>query len=99
MTATTEGIAPPAPPGPMKWLRDNLFSTWYNSLLTIVGGVVVYFVLVNVVAWVFTKADWRPITVAPLLYLVGQYPREELWRAGLSLLVFAFLLADMLAGS
>jgi general L-amino acid transport system permease protein len=54
--------------------------------------VVVYFILVNVVAWMFTKADWRPITVAPLLYLVGQYPRAELWRTGVSLLIFAFLL-------
>ena len=31
------------------------------------------------------------MTVAPLLYLVGQYPREELWRAGISLLMITFL--------
>ena len=30
--------------------------------------------------------------MAPLLYLVGQYPREELWRAGISLLMITFLM-------
>jgi general L-amino acid transport system permease protein len=91
MTTTAEPIAPPAPPGPLKWLRDNLFSNWFNGLLTILGVTGVYFALVSVISWVFTKADWRPITVAPLLYLVGQYPRDELWRPGLSLFIFAFL--------
>jgi general L-amino acid transport system permease protein len=93
MTATTtQEIAPPAPPGVLEWLRKNLFSSWLNSLLTIIGAVVTFLSLANLVSWVFTKADWRPVTVAPLLYLVGQYPRPELWRPGLSLLIFAFLI-------
>ena len=91
MTATTKEIAPPAPPGPLEWLRKNLFSTWYNSLLTIFGGTLVFFMLVNIITWVFFTADWRPVTVAPLLYLIGQYPREELWRVGVSLLMITFL--------
>ncbi len=92
MTVIPEEVAPPAPPGPLKWLRNNLFSTWYNGLLTILGGTAVYLALVSVVSWAFTKADWRPVTVSPLLYLVGQYPREELWRTGLSLWIFTFLI-------
>jgi len=75
----------------MEWIRKNLFSNWYNSLLTILGATVVYFTLINIITWVFNTADWRPVTVAPLLYLVGQYPREELWRAGISLLMVTFL--------
>ncbi len=91
MAAISEQIAPPSAPGPLEWVRKNLFSSWFNSLLTILGATVVYFALVSVVSWMFTKADWRPITSVPLLYLVGQYPRAELWRAGMSLLVFTFL--------
>lgn len=91
MTATTEGLAPPSPPSALEWIRKNLFSSWYNSLLTIVGATLVFYSLVNVITWVFTTADWRPITVAPLLYMVGQYPREELWRVGISLLMITFL--------
>lgn len=91
MTSTSDGVGPPSPPGAMEWIRKNLFSNWYNSLLTILGATVVYFTLINIITWVFNTADWRPVTVAPLLYLVGQYPREELWRAGISLLMVTFL--------
>ena len=91
MTATAKGMAPPSPPTVLEWIRKNLFSNWYNSLLTIAGATVVYFALISAISWGVKTADWRPITVAPLLYLVGQYPREELWRAGLSMLMITFL--------
>ncbi len=84
--------APPKAPTALEWIRKNLFNNWYNSLLTIAGVTLVYFALVSIITWAFTSANWRPITVAPLLYLVGQYPREELWRAGLSLLIISLLL-------
>ena len=90
--STTENIAPPSPPGLIEWLRKNLFSGVWSTLLTILGGTLLYFAVVNVLTWVLKTADWRPVTVAPLLYMVGQYPREELWRVGLSLMMITFLL-------
>ncbi len=92
MTITTEASAPPSRPGALEWIRKNLFSNWYNSLLTIFGATVVYFALVSVITWMFKTADWRPVTVAPLLYMVGQYPREELWRVGVSVLMVTSLI-------
>jgi general L-amino acid transport system permease protein len=92
MTAIPEEITPPSPPSALEWIRKNLFSSWFNSLLTILGATVVYFSLVSIIGWVFTTADWRPVTVAPLLFMIGQYPREELWRVGISLLGITFLL-------
>ena len=80
-----EVIRPPQPPSPVKWVRDNLFNNWYNSLLTVVLLPVVFFALVQTVLWVFIEADWQAVTKFPLLYAVGQYPREELWRVGLGL--------------
>ena len=77
---------------PLPWLRENLFDGWFNSLLTIVSLTILYFVLVNAVRWVFITADWRPVTGAPLLFLIGQYPRDQIWRPGLSLLVSAFMI-------
>ena len=53
MTITTEASAPPSRPGAMEWIRKNLFSNWYNSLLTIFGVTVVYFALVSVITWMF----------------------------------------------
>lgn len=83
---------PPPISRPFPWLRENLFGNWVNSLLTIVSLTILYFVLVNVVRWVFITADWRPVTGAPLLFLIGQYPRDQLWRPGLSLLMGAFMI-------
>ena len=91
MTAISQESAPPSPPSALEWIRKNLFSNWYNSLLSIIGITLVFFSLVNIIIWVFFTADWRPVTVAPLLYLVGQYPREELWRVGISMLAITFL--------
>jgi general L-amino acid transport system permease protein len=91
MSTISQESGPPSAPGFVEWIRKNLFSTWYNSLLSIAGAAAVFFALVSVITWAFTQADWHPITVAPLLYLVGQYPREELWRTGVSLLMITFL--------
>lgn len=92
MKTAPELTAPPAPPGPIEWIRKNLFSNWFNSVLTLVALVFLYFVITATLRWVLFTADWRPVTVAPLLFLVGQYPREELWRPGLCLLISAFLI-------
>ncbi len=88
----TESAAPPAPPTPLQWVRKNLFSSWINGALTILGVTVVYFAMVSLATWAIKTADWKPITAAPLLYMVGQYPREELWRVGVSTLMVTFLI-------
>jgi general L-amino acid transport system permease protein len=90
--ATEEAIRPPQPPGPVKWVRDNLFNNWFNSLLTVILLPIVFFAVVNVILWVFTEADWRAVTQFPLLYAVGQYPRDQLWRVGVGLSAVIFML-------
>lgn len=90
----SEYLPPPDPPGIVKWLRDNLFNGWFNTLLTIISATVLYFVISNGISWIFTKADWSPVIGFPTLYSVGQYPREELWRVGFGLSFLAFLLGS-----
>ena len=85
-------LRPPEPPGPLVWIRKNLLNTWYNALLTILSFVILYIVLSAILRWAFFQADWRPVTRNPLLYLVGSYPRAQLWRVGLSLQLVSFLL-------
>lgn len=89
--ATVEEIRPPELPGPLTWMRHNLFSTWYNSLLTIFSASLIVLVVFRLSRWILTQADWRPVTESPLLYLVGQYPRDQLWRIGLILILISFL--------
>ena len=87
----TEGQGPDASLGPVRWVRKNLFNNWYNSLLTIISLALIARILVGLVGWMIT-ANWDPITTRPILYAVGQYPLEEIWRVGLSVMIISFLM-------
>lgn len=92
MSTTTKISRPPQPPGPIKWVRDNLFSSWFNSLLTVFSITLIYFVSAGFFKWAIFTANWRPVTNFPMLYAVGQYPRDQLWRVGIGLSTLSFLL-------
>jgi len=53
----TEDVPQAAPPftasGPLKWLRENLFATWGNGILTIVALYALYMVLSSTLPWIF----------------------------------------------
>jgi general L-amino acid transport system permease protein len=91
-TASDTMARPPSAPGLIQWLRKNLFSTWYNALLTFAAATFVFFVLKSVFTWVFISAKWDPVTSSLKLFVVGQYPTEELWRVGAILLMVSFLM-------
>jgi len=84
-------IRPPSPLKPIMWVQRNLFNNWFNSVLTLLALGSIYFIGRAVLEWAFFTADWRPVTHNPILYLVGQYPRDGLWRVGASLLLVSFL--------
>lgn len=92
MTEQAKSIQPPLPLGPIAWVRKNLFSDWFNAILTLVSIIFLYFAVTAFARWALFSADWRPVTGTPMLFLVGQYPREQLWRPGLSLLFSTFLI-------
>ena len=73
---------PPQPPGPLKWIRDNLFNGIFNSILTIILFPAVLYLIYLILNWVFTGANWRAVAEFPLLFAVGQYPRDQIWRVG-----------------
>lgn len=95
MTGQTRALSETLPPpvtesGVVGWLRKNLFSTWYNALLTLVALYVIYLVLNG--AWNFvTTAEWNVITANMRLFMVGPYPVEQTWRVQVSVRLFAFL--------
>jgi general L-amino acid transport system permease protein len=80
---------------PREWARENLFSNWYNGLLTIVFGLGFVYLGVMVFRWVFFGADWEIVRVNLTNFMVGRFPRDELWRVWSStfLLVFSMALA------
>jgi general L-amino acid transport system permease protein len=91
MTAV-EMKPPPLTIGPLAWVRKNLFSTWYNSLLTI-GSIWLFFSLVRpALVWSQTEARWGVIEANLTLFMIGQYPREHLWRVWMTIHILAGLI-------
>jgi len=67
------------------WAYKNLFSTWFNTLLTIFALGIIYALLKPILTWLVEQADFEVVNVNLRLLLTGQYPREELWRVWLCL--------------
>jgi len=79
--ATAQAMPPPTQSiGPIAWLRKNLFSTWYNTLLTALAAVVVFALIRSALDWALGQARWGAISTNLTLFMIGQYPRELLWR-------------------
>lgn len=59
---------PPSPPpasetGIVKWMRENLFSSWGNSLLTLASAWAIYIVLSSTVPWII-NGIWTTSSLA-----------------------------------
>ncbi len=69
------------------WLRKNLFQNWASTLATVVMAALGVWVVRGMVQWVVTGADWGVIVTNLQLLLIGQYPRDQVWRLWLVLMV------------
>jgi len=71
------------------WLKKNLFSNGFNTLLTIVSFIFIYQVIWPLISLSLTLAQWQVIGANFRLFFVGYYPEALLWRIWLSLSVLA----------
>ncbi len=77
----TQEMKPPVhTKGAPRWLKDNLFNSWYNVLLSCLVLVVLFFAFKALLTWAFTEAKWDVIPANLQLFGVGSYPREQIWR-------------------
>jgi general L-amino acid transport system permease protein len=79
-------------PAPLAWLRDNLFNTWYNALISLVLLYVLVQGTINFVTWAISAPGWVAVLQNVRLLAVGIYPAELIWRVELVVLVTALLL-------
>lgn len=79
---------------PWLWAKKNLFSSWFNSFLTIFCIWLLYQFVGNVWIWTTTQAQWEVVSSNLRLFLVGLYPVEEFWRLW-SILAIAGILAGI----
>lgn len=74
-----------------RWLRENLFNTWYNGLLTVASLWILYSVVASVARWAFSAARWEVIPANLMPLMIGTYPRGQIWRIWTAMLTLAFL--------
>ncbi|RUR84084.1 amino acid ABC transporter permease [Chlorogloeopsis fritschii PCC 9212] len=77
----------------MNWLRKNLFNTWYNSILTVVCLVLLFWIGWGVLSWAIAQAQWEVIGVNLRLFFVGRFPPTLYWRVWIVLAIASTLLA------
>jgi general L-amino acid transport system permease protein len=82
--AVAEADAPPSqklPPG--RWARENLFKTPKDALVSVVAGLIGIYLLYLGIDWVL-GAEYAIVRVNLASFMVGQFPRDELWRPWVS---------------
>lgn len=75
----------------MAWVKKNLFNNWFNSLLTLIMGALILWVVVGFVGWAITDAKWDVLSKNWPLFFAGQFPRDQYWQLFLVLALISAL--------
>ena len=99
MTVAAEPPQKSSSPG--EWARRNLFSSWFNGVLTVVFGALLAWAAYRLGRFVFVDARWEIVDENLKNLLVFQFPDSELWRlwTALYLLAGSFGLAAGIAAT
>ncbi len=62
------------------WLKENMFSNWWNSLLSIVCLTIIIWSIYSLGVWIFNAQGWGIVKNNLRLLSVFTYPIELLWR-------------------
>ncbi|MGH3041264.1 MAG: amino acid ABC transporter permease [Gaiellaceae bacterium] len=74
---------------PRQWIRENLFGSVFDSVLTVVFGLFLAWAVYRIGKFVFVDADWEIVERNLTTLMVGSFPRGELWRVWAALVVLA----------
>lgn len=74
------------------WLRKNLFSNWYNTLLTVLCLVIIVGMGKGICDWIFNQAQWQVVQTNLHLFLVGRYIPSQYWRLWNALAIVSILI-------
>ena len=73
-TSQTNEMAPTTERIPIvRWLRQNLFNSWFNAILTVVATGVIAAMIFGLGRWALTAARWEVIPANLKVLFVGTY--------------------------
>ncbi len=80
-------LAPESPPqGPWVWMRENLFSSRFNSILTVVTVLVIAAFIRGILGFIFDPGrEWAAVGTNMRLYMTQAYPEDQFVRVWISL--------------
>ena len=81
----------------LRWMRNNLFGSWLDGILTILGLLFVYWAVKGLLTWAFTAAEWDVVTTNMRLLMVGQFPVENTARLWTALAFMIFLIGNSMS--
>lgn len=100
-------VKPPiASVGALGWMKENLFSSPLNTILTLVILSIFWFSIIPFIKWAFIDAVWSPvadcrettgacwsiITSNYKMILFGFYPHDILWRPTIAIVILIVML-------
>jgi His/Glu/Gln/Arg/opine family amino acid ABC transporter permease subunit len=83
--------------GPLAWIRDNLFATPIDIVLTILGTITIAAVITSFISWTVGAANWFLIIFNLRQYMIGRYEPAYEWRIQLLVLIIAFIVGFCIA--
>lgn len=78
--------------GVLDWLRQNLFSNWWNGLISLILLFLVFQIVSGLLRWVVTTEGWIAVVSNVRLLMVGRYLPDQIWRPELVVALIAVLL-------
>ena len=92
--------APPKEPHlpPRQWIRENLFSSLFNTVLTIVSSLVILAIVRGLLAFIFNpQRQWEATATNLRLLMTQAYPEEQYLRVWVCVAVILTLTAMSMA--
>ncbi|MEZ7857882.1 MAG: hypothetical protein QMB01_02415, partial [Aquiluna sp.] len=80
------------------WMRRNLFRSITDTILTVISGSILGYVIFQVFQFVFITGRWEIIQVNLKILLVGRFPEELMFLVGFSILATCFSIASLASG-
>ncbi len=84
--------------GVRAWLKQNLFGSISNSIISVVSIGLGVWAVVGLVGWILTSAHWAQLWANLRLFAVYRYPADLLWRP-LGVVALVMLLLGLTAGA